>query len=64
MKQQADDELKGLIQNATLETGAFLSERQLAAQLGTRKTPVKAALERLEAESFVAVSPQQGIRPR
>lgn len=38
-----------------------MSERQLAAQLGMSKTPVKAALERLEAEGFVAVSPQQGI---
>ena len=25
------------------------------------KTPVKAALERLESEGFIAVSPQQGI---
>jgi DNA-binding GntR family transcriptional regulator len=61
LKQQAYDELKGLIQNATFEPGAFLSERQLAAQLGMSKTPVKAALERLEVEGFVAVSPQQGI---
>jgi DNA-binding GntR family transcriptional regulator len=61
LKQQAYDELKGLIQNATFEPGAFLSERQLSAQLGMSKTPVKAALERLEAEGFVAVSPQQGI---
>lgn len=61
LKQQAYDQLKALIQNATFEPGAFLSERQLAAQLGMSKTPVKAALERLEAEGFVAVSPQQGI---
>lgn len=61
LKQQAYDELKRLIQNATLGPGVFLSERQLAIQLGMSKTPVKAALERLEAEGFVAVSPQQGI---
>ncbi len=61
LKQRAYDELKQLIQDATFEPGAFLSERQLAAQLGMSKTPVKAALERLEAEGFVAVSPQQGI---
>lgn len=61
LKQQAYEQLKGLIQDTTFEPGAFLSERQLAAQLGMSKTPIKAALERLEAEGFVAVSPQQGI---
>jgi DNA-binding GntR family transcriptional regulator len=61
LKQRAYDELKQRIQDATFAPGAFLSERQLATQLGMSKTPVKAALERLEAEGFVAVSPQQGI---
>ena len=61
LKQQAYDELKQRIQDATFEPGAFLSERQLALQLGMSKTPVKAALERLESEGFIAVSPQQGI---
>ncbi len=61
LKQRAYEELKVRIQNATFVPGAFLSERQLAAELGMSKTPVKAALERLEAEGFVAVSPQQGI---
>jgi DNA-binding GntR family transcriptional regulator len=61
LKQRAYDALKRRIQEAVLEPGTFLSERQLAAQLGMSKTPVKAALERLEAEGFIAVSPQQGI---
>ncbi len=61
LKQQAYDELKQRIQDATFAPGAFLSERQLALQLGMSKTPVKAALERLESEGFIAVSPQQGI---
>jgi DNA-binding GntR family transcriptional regulator len=61
LKQRAYEELKLRIQNTTFAPGKFLSERQLAAQLGMSKTPVKAALERLEAEGFVAVSPQQGI---
>ncbi|MBI1312768.1 FCD domain-containing protein [bacterium] len=61
LKQRAYDELKQRIQDATFQPGAFLSERQLAGQLGMSKTPVKAALERLEAEGFIAVSPQQGI---
>ncbi len=61
LKEQAYIELKRLIQAADFAPGEFLSERQLAARLGMSKTPVKAALERLEMEGFVAVSPQQGI---
>ncbi len=61
LKQRAYEELKGRIQNATFQPGTFLSERNLATELGMSKTPVKAALERLEAEGFVSVSPQQGI---
>lgn len=61
LKQRAYDALKQRIQDAVLKPGTFLSERQLATQLGMSKTPIKAALERLEAEGFIAVSPQQGI---
>ena len=61
LKDRAYSELKQLIQDVTFEPGAFLSERQLAGHLGMSKTPVKAALERLEMEGFIAVSPQQGI---
>jgi len=61
LKDLAYLELKQLIQDNVFEPGAFLSERQLAGQLGMSKTPIKAALERLEMEGFVSVSPQQGI---
>ena len=61
LKDRAYDELKNLILDETFSPGTFLSERQLAARLGMSKTPIRSALERLEAEAFVAVSPQQGI---
>ncbi|WP_197441558.1 GntR family transcriptional regulator [Thalassoglobus neptunius] len=61
MKDRAYSELKQLIQSITIEPGARLSERQLAGHLGMSKTPVKAALERLELEGFIIVSPQSGI---
>lgn len=61
MKDRAYAELKRLILTETVQVGAFLSERRLAARLKMSKTPVKAALERLEAEGFIGVSPQQGI---
>jgi DNA-binding GntR family transcriptional regulator len=61
LKERAYAELKQLVVSGEFPPGAFLSERQLAAQLGMSKTPIRAALERLEAEGFIAVSPQQGI---
>lgn len=61
LQDRAYDELKRLIQRGTYPPGTFLSERQLAGQLGMSKTPIKSALTRLGMEGFVAVSPQQGI---
>src|SRR5690349_3749693 len=61
MKDIAYDNIKQLILAETFEPGAFLSERQLAARLKMSKTPIKSALERLESEGFLGISPQQGI---
>lgn len=61
LKDQAYDSIKQRLLNNDYPPGSFLSERQLAEALGMSKTPVKAALERLELEGFIAVSPQQGI---
>jgi DNA-binding GntR family transcriptional regulator len=61
LKDRAYSEIKRFIQSDEFSPGEFLSERKLANRLGMSKTPVKAALERLETEGFVAVSPQQGI---
>lgn len=63
-KTKAYEELRSRFSNCQYEPGAFLSERQLAAELGMSKTPVKAALERLEQEGYITVSPQSGIRVR
>jgi len=60
-KNRAYDELKSRFFNNQYEPGTNLSERQLAEELGMSKTPVKAALERLEMEGFITVSPQSGI---
>jgi DNA-binding GntR family transcriptional regulator len=61
MKESAYGEIKRRLLSDDYPPGSFLSERQLAEALGMSKTPVKAALERLEAEGFISVSPQQGI---
>jgi DNA-binding GntR family transcriptional regulator len=60
LKERAYEELRRLIVSGRLAAGTFLTERQLAVQLGMSKTPVRSALERLESEGFVRISPQQG----
>lgn len=61
LKDQAYSRIKERIQDTTFSPDEFLSERKLSLLLGMSKTPIKAALERLEQEGFVRVSPQQGI---
>ncbi len=61
LKEQAYQQLKQMLVDGTYVPGTFLSERRLAEQLGMSKTPVRAALERVEAEGYITVSPQQGI---
>ncbi|MDP6036931.1 MAG: GntR family transcriptional regulator [Candidatus Latescibacteria bacterium] len=64
LKDRAYEDLKGLILQEVFPPGSFLSERQLTSQLDMSKTPIRAALERLESEGLVTVSPQQGILVR
>jgi DNA-binding GntR family transcriptional regulator len=64
LKEHAYRELKQRILSGALAPGSFLAERQLAGELGMSKTPVRAALERLELEGYITVSPQQGILVR
>src|SRR5262245_6520810 len=61
MKEHAYEQIKRGILCDDYPPGTFLSERQLAERLQMSKTPVKAALERLELEGFITVSPQRGI---
>lgn len=63
-KDRAYDELRSRLDSRQYQPGMFLSERQLAVELGMSKTPIKAALERLETEGFITVSPQSGILVR
>jgi DNA-binding GntR family transcriptional regulator len=59
-KRRAYDEIKQMILSGELAAGAFLAERPLAARLGMSTTPVRSALQRLEAEGLLSISPQQG----
>jgi DNA-binding GntR family transcriptional regulator len=61
LKERAYAEIKRNILSGGLPPGSFVAERQLAAGLGMSKTPIRTALERLEFEGFITISPQQGI---
>lgn len=61
LKHRAYVTLKDMILTGALPPGALLSERQLARSLKMSKTPVHAALERLEGDGLVTVAAQQGI---
>ena len=64
LKDRAYTELKARILRGDCEPGTFLSERQIVGWLRMSKTPIRAALEKLETEGLVRVSPQQGILVR
>lgn len=61
LRTRAYREIKDMILRERAPAGSFLSKRALARQLEMSPTPVHSALERLEAEGFVRISPQQGI---
>lgn len=61
LKERAYQELRELIQTGFFPPHTSVSERQLVKQLGMSKTPIRAALENLESQGLVAVSPQKGV---
>src|SRR5262249_30060590 len=61
LKHRAYAALKSRILSGALSPGTLLSERQLAQSLKMSKTPVHAALEKLEGDGLVTVTAQQGI---
>ncbi|MEM7232009.1 MAG: GntR family transcriptional regulator [Planctomycetota bacterium] len=64
LRTRAYDELKESLLDGSFAPGTLLSERKLASTFGMSKTPVRAALERLEGEGFLTISPQQGVLVR
>ena len=64
LKERAYQEIRELIQTGDLNSQSNVSERQLVERLGMSKTPIRAALENLEMQGLVTVSPQRGILVR
>lgn len=61
LKEKAYAAIKQAIMDEEFPPGGFLSEKKLIDYLGMSKTPIKSALDRLESEGFVTVSPKQGV---
>lgn len=59
-KSLAYDEIRRMILSGELPAGTFIAERPLAVRLGMSTTPVRSALQRLEVEGLLSISPHQG----
>jgi len=59
--QQAYEAMRNAIVQSDLPPGSVVSERTLAEQFGFGRAPVRAAIQRLAAEGFLIIVPQQGI---
>lgn len=61
---RAHAHLRDQILRGTLAPGTMLSENELAASLSMSRTPVRAALTRLQDEGWVTIYPQRGALVR
>ena len=64
MKVEAYEEIKRRIIELVYAPGTKLSEARLAEELGCGRSPIRTAFARLQAEGFIAVSPQSGTYVR
>lgn len=53
-------ELRDMILNFELYPGSRVTEQELASLFGVSRTPVRGALQRLEAEGYLTIQPKQG----
>lgn len=61
LKEQAYFNLRELILGGKLKAGEFLTERSLVEMLGMSRTPIRAALERLDYEGLANYTPNKGL---
>jgi len=58
--QEVYDSLRGMIISLQIVPGSRVTETQLADYFAVSRTPVRAALQRLESEGFLSIKPKQG----
>lgn len=61
LKEKAYRMLKKKIVNGELSPGEYLTETKLAEILGMSRTPIRAALERLDVEGLASYTPNKGL---
>ena len=61
LRDTAYRQLRDLIVTVQLQPGEILKEDDLQRRLGIGRTPVREALQRLEAEQFVSIIPRRGV---
>lgn len=61
LKEKAYARLRDWVMNGYFKHGEFLTERSLVEKLEMSRTPIRAALERLESEGYVRYTPNKGI---
>ncbi|TLS50927.1 GntR family transcriptional regulator [Paenibacillus antri] len=61
LKEKAYDEIRRLILRGELKAGEFLTENSLVERLKMSRTPIRAAIERLDADGHLTYIPNRGI---
>ncbi|WP_239123827.1 GntR family transcriptional regulator, partial [Sphaerisporangium siamense] len=55
------EEIRALIYNGTMASGARISTDELAERFGVSRTPVRDALQQLSVEGLVTITPRVGV---
>ncbi len=61
LKSRAYSVIKAKIIRCELRPGALLSEKDLIAEIGSSRTPIREALNKLEEENWIRIYPKRGI---
>jgi len=61
LREQAYISIRTLILSGELKAGEFLTERFLVEKLGMSRTPIRAALEKLDHEGLANYTPNKGL---
>ena len=62
LEQQAYEQVKQMILTGQLLAGEKIVQDKLAAELGISRTPLRAALQKLESENLIESIPRRGVR--
>ncbi len=61
LKERAYSVIKAKIIRCELRPGGLLSEKELMAEIGSSRTPIREALNKLEQENWIRIYPKRGI---